>query len=219
VLAPVGDSASWKEATHHNHIEAPNNARADLTHHPSPPHTSQHLLDRRIWVLQAWGLAGRVRFGGSSARQHPKQQLHTIQPLDLMLPPARPPRHLPTLHTYIYTHTQRERELAAFRHHGEEGAAVAAAGAEGSAASPPSSPLVPSLFPLLATFVMAAAANSVMDVEEAVEDAAVVLLENKVPSMSMLNEKEVGREGGKGGREGGRERSVKCWVGGRRGQM
>ncbi len=45
-----------------------------------------------------------------------------------------------------------------------------------------------------------------MDVEEAVDEAAVVALEHKVPSMNMLNEKEVGREGRRaGGQEGGRE--------------
>lgn len=38
-----------------------------------------------------------------------------------------------------------------------------------------------------------------MDVEEAVDDAAAAALENKVPSMNMLNEKEVRREGGRAG--------------------
>ncbi|KAM3568731.1 hypothetical protein VYU27_009149, partial [Nannochloropsis oceanica] len=47
---------------------------------------------------------------------------------------------------------------------------------------------------------MAAAASSVMDVEEAVDDAAAAALENKVPSMNMLNEKELLRQHREAGR-------------------
>ena len=150
------------------------------------------------------GLAGLARPTSTTA--------HYPTSCDLMLlPHARPAIYSKHAHTHIHTGE------AAFHRVREPGAAVAAARAEGTGLRLPSPRLPSPLFRLrlppllasspflLATLVMAAAANSVMDVEEAVEDAAVVLLENKVPSMSMLNEKEVGREGGREeGREGGK---------------
>lgn len=89
------------------------NARADLTHHPSPPHTSLHLLDRYIWPLQAWEEAERAWFGAARASTAPKSRSNcTHYPtslLDLMM--LRRPAPTSTSHdAHVHLHTYKQGE-------------------------------------------------------------------------------------------------------------